>query len=75
MALRNFLVQNFKQIRNFRMSSRLNAEKVLEELKETNPYFEKYADKIAKLQATSPDELLSRLEIKEKRDKKAKETR
>jgi len=32
------------------------------EMLEKNPYFSKYADKIAKLQKTSPEEFLSRLE-------------
>ncbi|GJQ68979.1 hypothetical protein Trydic_g6161 [Trypoxylus dichotomus] len=43
------------------MSSTVRCDKVLEEL-QNNPYFEKYADKIAKLQQTSPEELLSRFE-------------
>ena len=36
----------------------------MDELKK-NPYYEKYAEKIAKLQKTSPEELLSRLEVVE----------
>ncbi len=69
MAFRNLLL-NFRQIRNIRMSARLNAEKVLEELQEKNPYYEKYAAKIAKLQATSPEELMSRLELKQQKEQK-----
>lgn len=43
--------------------------KVEEELK-TNPYYEKYAKKIADLQQTSPAEFLSRLETFEDKQKK-----
>lgn len=42
-------------------TSTMNKEKVAEELK-SNPYYEKYAKKIADLQQTSPEEFLSRLE-------------
>lgn len=38
----------------------------MESLK-ANPYFEKYADKIATLQQTSPEEFLSRLEVTKKK--------
>lgn len=48
------------QKRFIRMSAN-RLEKELDELK-TNPYFEKYADKIAALQQTSPEEFLSRIE-------------
>lgn len=41
-------------------------EKQVEELKK-NPYFDKYADKISKLQKTSPEEFLSRLAAHEER--------
>lgn len=59
--------------RSFMMSSaRERSEKVLEELKEANPYFSKYADKIAKLQQTSPEEFLQRLEVADKQKKKPK---
>lgn len=44
------------------MSAQLRAEKVVEKLKEQNPYYEKYAQKIAKLQQTSPEEFLNRIE-------------
>lgn len=57
------------------MTSAARAEKAVEELKE-NPYFEKYAEKIAKLQKTSPEELLKRLEkkeVKQEQDRKAAE--
>lgn len=44
------------------MSAQRRAQEVVETLKEKNPYFEKYADKIAKLQKTSPEEFLQRVE-------------
>lgn len=44
-------------------------EKEVEELK-TNPYYQKYADKIASLQKTSPDEFLSRIEQRTKEQSK-----
>lgn len=49
------------------MSALLRAEKVLEELKEKNPYYEKYASKIAALQQTSPEEFLERVDAAEKK--------
>lgn len=48
------------------MTSRARLERVLQEL-EKNPYYDKYAEKIAKLQQTSPDEFLQRLEQQEKK--------
>lgn len=52
------------------MTSRARLDKVLEELQK-NPYYDKYAGKIAKLQQTSPEEFLQRVEQQEKaRDKK-----
>jgi ATP synthase F1 complex assembly factor 1 len=55
------------------MTSRARLEKVLEELQK-NPYYDKYAGKIAKLQQTSPDEFLQRVEQQEKaREKKEKQ--
>lgn len=54
----------------------LKAKEAVDALK-GNPYFEKYAKKIAKLQQTSPEELLSRLDAFEKEkddsDKKTKQ--
>lgn len=44
------------------------AKKVLETLKD-NPYFDKYAASIARLQQTNPDEFLSRIEAQEKKHK------
>lgn len=43
-------------------------EKVLEHL-EKNPFFERYANKIAKLQQTKPNEFLQRVENQEKLQK------
>ncbi|XP_011645575.1 methionine--tRNA ligase, mitochondrial-like isoform X2 [Pogonomyrmex barbatus] len=48
------------------MTSRARLEKVLEEL-QRNPYYDKYAEKIAKLQQTSPEEFLQRVEQQEKK--------
>lgn len=53
-------------------SARQRSEKVLEQLKEDNPYFSKYADKIAKLQQTSPEEFLQRLDVADKQKKRPK---
>ncbi|XP_011138683.1 methionine--tRNA ligase, mitochondrial isoform X2 [Harpegnathos saltator] len=47
------------------MTSRTRLEKVLEELQK-NPYYDKYAGKIAKLQQTSPEEFLQRVEQQKK---------
>ncbi|KAL0129469.1 hypothetical protein PUN28_001627 [Cardiocondyla obscurior] len=47
------------------MTSRSRLEKALEEL-EKNPYYDKYAEKIARLQQTSPEEFLQRVEQQEK---------
>lgn len=56
------------------MTSSRRLEKVLEDLQK-NPYFDKYAEKIAKFQKTSPDEFLQRIENEEKKleEKKAKQ--
>jgi len=48
------------------MTSRARLENVLEEL-QRNPYYDKYAKKIAKLQQTSPEEFLQRVEQQEKK--------
>uniref|UniRef100_A0A182KAT8 ATP synthase mitochondrial F1 complex assembly factor 1 n=1 Tax=Anopheles christyi TaxID=43041 RepID=A0A182KAT8_9DIPT len=53
-------------------SAREQSEKVMEELKEKNPYFEKYAGKIAAVQQSSPEEFLSRLDNVDKEKKKPK---
>lgn len=51
--------------RNFKMSAQLRAEEALEKMKKKNPYYEKYASKIATLQQSSPEEFLNRLEAAE----------
>ncbi|KAG6448197.1 ATP synthase mitochondrial F1 complex assembly factor 1 isoform X2 [Manduca sexta] len=51
---------NYITVRNIRTST-INMEKALENLK-TNPYYEKYANRIAELQKTSPDEFMQRVE-------------
>ncbi|XP_032680040.1 uncharacterized protein LOC116848252 isoform X3 [Odontomachus brunneus] len=51
------------------MTGRARLEKVIEELQK-NPYYDKYATKIAKLQQTSPEEFLQRVEQQEKALKK-----
>lgn len=47
------------------MTSRTRLEKVLENLQK-NPYYDKYAEKIAKLQQTSPEEFLQRVDQQDK---------
>ncbi|EAA10556.3 AGAP004641-PA [Anopheles gambiae str. PEST] len=65
--------KQFASLRSFHMSSaRERSEKVLEELKGKNPYFEKYASKIAAVQQNSPEEFLSRLDNVDKEKKKPK---
>lgn len=44
------------------MSAQRRAQEALDKMKEKNPYFDKYADKIAKLQQTSPEEFLERVD-------------
>ncbi|XP_020284401.1 methionine--tRNA ligase, mitochondrial [Pseudomyrmex gracilis] len=76
----NVLLQNaarvslYKHLRDIRitaknkrciMTSRTRLEKVLENLQK-NPYYDKYAEKIAKLQQTSPEEFLQRVEQQDK---------
>lgn len=58
--------------RSFRMTARQRSEKVLEHMKESNPYFEKYARKIAAVQQSSPEEFLAKLEKVEKESSKPK---
>ncbi|XP_057336550.1 ATP synthase mitochondrial F1 complex assembly factor 1 [Microplitis mediator] len=55
------------------MTSSMKAKKFLENLK-GNPYFDKYAGAIAKLQQTNPDEFLSKIqETENKKNQKSKE--
>ncbi|XP_068155548.1 ATP synthase mitochondrial F1 complex assembly factor 1 [Drosophila tropicalis] len=48
--------------RSIAMSATRRAEEAIEQLKEKNPYYSKYADKIAKMQQTSAEEFLDRVE-------------
>lgn len=50
------------------MTTRVKLDKALEDLRK-NPYFNKYAQKIAKLQETEPEEFLQRVETQEKKFK------
>jgi len=54
-------------------TSKVLSKEQIEELQK-NPYFEKYADKIVKLQKTNPEEFLSRLEAKSSKENPAKPT-
>lgn len=56
------------------MTTTSKKEKAMENLTK-NPYFEKYADRIATLQKISPDELLKRMEEQEKNKEKEKKTK
>lgn len=62
-------VANF---RSFRMTARQRSEKVLEHMKESNPYFDKYARKIAAVQQSSPEEFLAKLQKVEQESSKPK---
>lgn len=65
-----FFVNNLQSVcrqRNFMMSAQLRAEQAIEEMKKKNPYFDKYAQKLAKMQQTSPEEFLNRLDSVEKK--------
>lgn len=53
--------------RRITMSAKLRAEEAMEELKKKNPYYEKYASKLATVQQTSPEEFLNRIESVEKK--------
>ncbi|XP_043498495.1 ATP synthase mitochondrial F1 complex assembly factor 1 [Polistes fuscatus] len=55
------------------MASRTKTDRVLENLK-SNPYFDKYAKKIAELQLINPELLEERIEEQEKKMQKKKET-
>lgn len=52
--------------RNFRMSATQRAEEAIEELKTKNPFFEKYASKLAAAQQSSPEEFLKKVEERTK---------
>lgn len=55
------------------MTTRPRLEKVIEDLQK-NPFFDKYAQKIAKLQQTSPEEFLDRISEKERKIQEEKGT-
>ncbi|XP_074095815.1 methionyl-tRNA synthetase, mitochondrial isoform X2 [Cotesia typhae] len=73
--LNSSLGNNNLLYKNIMTSSAVRAKKFLEGLKD-NPYFDKYAGAIAKLQQTNPDEFISRIEEteKKKRPSKSKES-
>lgn len=48
--------------RTISMSAMRRAQEALDKMKEKNPYFDKYADKIARLQQSSREEFLERLD-------------
>lgn len=54
--------QQVSVARGIQMSSQQRAKEVLDEMKEKNPYYDKYAEKIAKLQNSSPQEFLQRMD-------------
>ncbi|XP_022230819.1 ATP synthase mitochondrial F1 complex assembly factor 1 [Drosophila obscura] len=53
---------NLASKRSIAMSHVRRAEEAVEKLKESNPYYWKYAEKIAKIQKTSAEEFLDRVE-------------
>ncbi|XP_043460723.1 methionine--tRNA ligase, mitochondrial-like [Leptopilina heterotoma] len=64
-CLRNSRILSVTSKRSI-MSTRPRLEKVLENLQK-NPYYEKYSQKIAKLQQTSPEEFLGRVSENERK--------
>ena len=71
-SLRAIRVQSVFIHRSISMSAKLRAEEAIEEMKKKNPYYEKYAAKIAALQKTSLEEFLNRLESVEKKSQPKK---
>jgi len=65
-----FLNHNITQSKMFTTGKVLSKEQI-EELQK-NPFFDKYAEKIAKLQKTNPEEFLNRMEAKASKDKPPK---
>ncbi|XP_053945472.1 ATP synthase mitochondrial F1 complex assembly factor 1 [Anastrepha ludens] len=57
-----FLPTNSIVTRTISMTAMRRAQEELEKMKVKNPYFEKYANKIAKLQQTSPEEFIDRVD-------------
>jgi len=62
LPLRVFLNNSLTVNRTITMSAVRRAEEAVEKLKDSNPYYSKYAGKIAKLQQTSAEEFLDRVE-------------
>lgn len=54
------------------MTSESRVQKVMEDLQQ-NPYFDKYANKIATLKKTAPEEFMERIEVKHKQLEKLTE--
>ncbi|XP_039493065.1 ATP synthase mitochondrial F1 complex assembly factor 1 [Drosophila santomea] len=62
LLVRVFLNNSLTANRTITMSAARRAEEAIDKLKEDNPYYSKYASKIAKLQQTSAEEFLDRVE-------------
>ncbi|KAL9899371.1 ATP synthase mitochondrial F1 complex assembly factor 1 isoform 1-T2 [Glossina fuscipes fuscipes] len=56
-----FLAQQYI-VRSISMSAQMRAQEALEKIKEKNPYYDKYANKISKLQQSSPQEFLEKVD-------------
>jgi len=66
-SVHNYTRFSLSKFRGFRTTAIMSEEQI-EELKQ-NPYYAKYADRIAKLQNTSPEEFLGRLSAHDDRKK------
>lgn len=71
-SMRNVFVGTNNCNKKYIMTTCTKLEKVLENL-EKNPFFDKYAKKIAKLQQTSPEEFLQRVEKEEEKIQRKRE--
>lgn len=60
--------------RSISMSAKLRAKEAIEEMKKQNPYYEKYASKLASVQQKSPEEFMKRLDTLEKEKHPSKKT-
>lgn len=67
--------QYISAVRYIKMSAQQRAKEVLDEMKEKNPYYDKYAEKIAKLQNSSPQEFLQRMDKVDSKNKPSKESK
>lgn len=61
-CLRVFQYKQLVSKRSIAMTSTSRAKEAVDQLKESNPFYNKYADKIAKMQQTSAEEFLDRIE-------------